>query len=797
MIITLKWLKEFLHTKAEIGTIQETLTNIGLEVESIIDRRTELDSFVVGQILSAKPHPSADRLQICQVQIGLNEVIQIICGAHNARAGILVIVATIGSVIKSSSIVIQEAEIRGIKSYGMLCSRSELSLGNAILPTQCNSGILEMPNEAQIGDKLIQYFDLDDVIITCNVTPNRGDCLSVYGIARELAAAGLGNLNPPKIPNLSISPVEEKDITLVLIPNQCPLFSLWHIENINQVETPNWLSYRLENVGIKRISPIVDILNYVSHSFGQPMHAYDSRSLKGPITVTHSEKVAEIVALDENQYQLSNEDIVVQAGNETISIAGIIGSQSSKIVQDTTNITIESAIFESSAISNTGRRLRIQSEARYRFERNIDAEFCLNAAKIAVQMCIEICGGKLVANSTLDNRANIAAPIIFKVENIQNFLGINIANNTAVDILTKLGFSVTKNAKNYEVIPPSWRFDVQNENDLISEIIRIHGYEKIPLIALAERHIKKIPNKAEMLKTILVQIGYTEAITWSFVNKETSETFSAMQSVKAIELENPISEDLSHLRQSIIPNLVQMLKKGQARSVASSALFEIGPVFWGTSSTEEKETLAILKSGPVSEINPHNKTQDADIFDLKGDIEYLFKCLNIDVSQLTYTENVTISYCHPKKCATIVFKDLILGYIGELHPKFSKDLKYKTFVSEIYLEKLQTSLDVLAKPYQCPSNYQSVKRDLAFLIDKKTKLGPILIAISDLRKDLIKTIHLFDIFEDANLPCGKKSFAVTYTLQEENRTLTESEIKQVQQQIIALMHEKFNASLRL
>jgi phenylalanyl-tRNA synthetase beta chain len=795
MIITLKWLKEFLHTDAEVEVIQETLTNIGFEVESVIDRKVELSTFVIGRILSTKPHPKADRLQICQVEIANGEVLQIICGAPNARDQISVVVATVGSFIKSSSIIIQEAEIRGVKSYGMLCSRSELSLSDTILPKQCDTGILEMPDEAKIGDNLTKYFDLDDVIITCNITPNRGDCLSIYGIAKELAAAGLGSLFPLNIPNLS--PKKESNLPSVLIPKKCPIFSLWHLENVAQVETPNWMSYRLANVGLKKIHPIVDILNYVSHSFGQPMHAYDSTALKGPITVTYSQKDSHVIALDESQYQLSDNDIVVKSGNEAIAIAGIIGSKNSKIETNTSNITIESAIFEPTSISSTGRRLRIQTDARYKFERNVDAEFCLNAAKIAVHMCIEICGGKLVENTIIDNRVTYAANIIFNPAHIEDFLGMPIKEEEALSILKKLGFSVTKNSSNYEITPPSWRFDVQNESDLIAEILRIHGYDKIPLVKLEQKYTKKAPSKAEMLKTALVQIGYTEAITWSFVSKNVSQEFNFIENSSSIEIENPISEDLSCLRQSIVPNLLQIMKKGQARGVTSSSLFEIGPVFWGVSPKDEKETLAMLKSGPISEINPHNKMQAADIFDLKGDIEYLLKCLNIDVAKLIYTEDNLPHHCHPKKCVNIIFKDLVLGYIGELHPKLAKELKFKAFISEIYLEKLELNGGFAANSYHCPSNYQSVKRDLSFLIDKETRLGPILTSISDLRKDIIKTVNLFDIFEDENLPKGKKSFAITYTLQEENRTLTDSEIKQVQEQIIALMHEKFKASLRL
>jgi phenylalanyl-tRNA synthetase beta chain len=436
MIITLKWLKEFLHTNAEIEIIEATLTSIGLEVESIIDRREELSTFFIGKILSTAPHPSADRLQICQVQIGHNQILQIICGAQNARAGISVVVATIGSLIKSSSIVIQEAEIRGVKSYGMLCSKAELSLSSAILPKQSNSGILEMPDDAQIGDNLTKYFDLDDVIITCNVTPNRGDCLSVYGIARELAAAGIGTFLPAKIPSLSVvEQVKAPNLVSVLTPKECPFFSLWNLENMQQVQTPDWISYRLENVGIKSIHPIVDILNYVSHSFGQPMHAYDSSSLHGAITVANSEEGANIIALDENQYQLSDKDIVVRSENEILSIGGIIGSKNSKIASDTSKITIESAIFEPTSIASTGRKLRIQTDARYKFERSVDSEFCLTAVKIAVQMCIEICSGKLVSSIMVDNRKHAAEPIIFNPNHIKNFVGVEINENRALEIL--------------------------------------------------------------------------------------------------------------------------------------------------------------------------------------------------------------------------------------------------------------------------------------------------------------------------------------------------------------------------
>lgn len=793
MIISLKWLKEFLDTNASYKLIEETLTNLGLEVESVLDKGKGLSNFLIGKILKAIPHPNANKLQICTVQISESQTLQIICGAQNARAGIFVIVATIGATLPGNGTIIQEAEIRGIKSFGMLCSRSELSLNSAILPEQGDIGIIEMPKEAQIGDSLTKYFDLDDIILTCNVTPNRSDCLSVYGIARELAAAGLGVLKTPKIPEQKESlnvPGEIKTL-----PHQCTLFSTWHIENLAVIQTPDWLRHRLANVGIKSINAIVDILNYVSHSFGQPMHAYDEQTLDGDLIVVSATQQSNFLAIDEKNYAIEVGDIVATAGNKIVSLAGIIGSKESKVTDLTRKITIEAALFDSSKISNTGRRLAIQTDARYRFERGVDADFCINAAKLAVQMCLDLCGGTLTRFHILDCRIKAQKPLTLNLNKIQNFLGISIEENVALKILTNLGFHVT-NTPCCQITPPSWRLDIHNENDLISEIIRAHGYDKIPLSPIPQEIQNTQQGKEEMLRSFLVQIGYTEVITWSFISEQNSKEFG-INEIERLKLANPISEDLAYMRHSIVPNLIHFVQRGEARSVQSHTLFEIGPVFWSSDEMDQKQTLSMLKCGPLTEPNPHNNTQDADIFDLKGDIEHLLKNCNIGPLELHFSSDNAPTYLHPKRFANIFFQNIKLGYIGEIHPKMQKNLKFKTFVSEIHIDTIKMPVINFATQYSFPSNYQAVRRDLAFLIDKKCELGPVLRAISNLRQDLIKQINLFDVFENASLPENKKSFAITYTLQAADRTLTESEIMQVQQQIIAFMHDSFKANLRL
>ena len=793
MILTLKWLKEFLDTNASIEIIEETLTSIGLEVESVIDRRAELSCFLIGKILEASPHPNANKLQVCKVQISDTKVLQIVCGAQNARAGILVVLAPIGTQINSTSIVIKEAEIRGVKSYGMLCSRAELSLGKEILPEQLESGILEMPETAQIGDNLTKYFDLDDIIFTCNVTPNRGDCLSVYGIARDLSASGIGTLKTLTLPTTTLPEIVDNSENAASA--KCAIFSLWQIENITQLQTPSWIRYRLENVGIKRVNPVVDILNYVSHSFGQPMHAYDATTLKGQLSVNYAKQGCDFLALDAKQYHLVDSDIVINAGKEIAAIAGIIGSQDTKIALTTSKIVIESAVFDATTISNTGKRLKIQTEARYRFERHVDPELCLTAAQIAVQMCVEICGGKLIASSVAKRNNTKQKFLVLNISNVENFLGLKIAENEIIAILEKLGFVINKTEQNYKVAVPSWRSDIDNENDLISEIIRIYGYNRIPAQNIPQVYTKNTPDKVAILNTLLVQSGYTEVITWSFVSNKASKEFSINNN--AIELENPISEELAYLRQSIIPNLLETTKKTQARSINSASVFEIGPVFWDVNPDDEIETLALLKCGPIEEMNPYNKPQNADICDLKGDIEYLFKYLKIDLTKLSYSQQNLPKFCHPKKCSNIFLDGIKLGYMGELHPGLAKELKCKTLIAELYIDSLQMPKLALSNSYYCPSSYQAVKRDLAFLIDQKRELGPILTAVLNLRTDLIKKVNLFDIFQDHSIPKEKKSFAITYWIQAEDRTLTDSEITQVQQQIISLVYEEFKATLRV
>ena len=401
MIFTLKWLKDFLETDQDVLSIANNLTNLGLEVESVIDRREELSQFIIGEIIHVSPHPNANKLQICKVDIGNKNEINVICGAKNARKGIKVVFAPCGSKIPESSIIIQNTQIRGVESSGMLCSYQEL---NILVQTDTNnySGIIEMPSESVVGSNLINYFDLDDVIFDISITPNRGDCLSVYGIARDLAAKDVGLLKPINHPPMTMKESDNIKIT-ILEPNIVPLFSTWNISGIEQTKTPEWIVSRLFKVGIKSINVVVDVLNYVSHSFGQPMHAYDSDTISSELQVGHSME-STFIALDEKEYKLTNKDLVVTSCNKVAALVGIIGSNETKVTNSTTNILIESAIVNNEKIATTGRNLKINTQARYKFERHVDPNACLLSAQIAVDMISTICKGKFIGAQIIDNR---------------------------------------------------------------------------------------------------------------------------------------------------------------------------------------------------------------------------------------------------------------------------------------------------------------------------------------------------------------------------------------------------------
>ena len=795
MKFTLKSLKNFLDTKCGVEEIAATLNNIGFEVEEIIDRSKEVAQFQVAEIIEATQHTSADKLRVCNVLTKDGEK-QIVCGAPNARMGIKVVLAPIGTIIPNGKFAIKEAEIRGIKSYGMMCSFDELLIpGNS-------DGIIELPNDAKVGEEVAQYFGLDDATIDISVTPNRGDALGVYGIARDLAAAGAGTLIPVDISsNNEIKFSECKNAEAVI--KDSSFFTLCEISGLKNVESPTWLKNYLQNIGVSSISAIVDITNYMCHTFGRPMHAYDKSKLTGNLKVTRANAGEKFKALSNKEYILSENDIVVRDDNGVQTLAGIIGAMDSACDRATTSIMLESALWDKDSITKTGRRLGIETDSRYRLERHTDPMMVMPAMAMAIKMILEICGGKASAIQSygVDPASiNQHEYITLTRDDIKNTLGIEIELNTAKTILENLGFKVTIEKNSITALAPSWRYDISIKEDLIEEIVRIYGFENIPALAIAGtvnfRLMKQLQTRSTLVKRIMAGNGFDELVTFSFMNSKSAENFTIIQD--ALTLQNPISQELDYMRPSIIPNLLDAIVKNHARSIYDLALFEVGPVFEGSNIEDEKLVCSALMCGNI-QANIHSGVREADIFDIKAAFEKLLAELGFSMDRMQLSIENLASYLHPTRSANVMLGKKCLGWFGEIHPSLlhKYDITKRVVAFEINLSLIpETRLKYGKREEFIASDFQSVTRDFAFVMDKDMSVGSVLTFIGGIDKKLIRNVDIFDIYTGDKIAQSTKSVALKVTIQADDRTLGEEELNGLQAGIISKVSDKFGCSLR-
>lgn len=792
MKFTLSWLKSFLDTTASLEEITSNLTMIGLEVEEVVDRRAELADFEVAEILETMQHPDADKLKVCKVQAS-SGLLSIVCGAPNARGGIKVVLAKIGTIIPNGSFKIKQSKIRGVESCGMLCSREELNIKGD------SSGIIELPEDAIVGNDIAEYFGFDDPVIHINVTPNRADGLGVYGIARDLAAKGLGKLRPFDAPIIKKEFSSEIKVE-VLNQEACPLFAVAEIKNLKNIESPKWLKQYLENIGIGSISAIVDVTNYISYSFGQPMHAYDAKKIKGSLVVDSLDKSEKIFALNDKEYELGVGDIIIKDDQEIHCLAGIIGGKNSSCNESTTKILLEAACFDSQYIARTGRKIMIDTDSRYRFERNVDREFTLKALDYASNLILAICGGecsktKIVGNDKLPTRK-----IGFSTEFFVAKTGFFIKEDKIIEILEKLGFSCKRKNGEIEITIPSWRYDVSIKEDIVEEIVRIYGYDQIPLAKLPNNNVEKIINRQQRrfmdIKRLLASNGYTEIISWSFMDSKKAKLFSSIK--EELMLQNPISADLDYMRPSILPNLLKIACNNINRSYKDLSLFEVGPVFHDADDVTSSKSVAGIRIGSNLPKNCHVTPQEVSVFDIKSDLEIIFSYASLELDKCQI-QNSAPSYYHPTRSATILLGKNVIAYFGQIHPSILKafDIECDVMAFEVNLTKLPIPKEKFGKkPKPKISDYQMVNRDYAFVINESQKIGEILSFIRNTDKNLIKDVSLFDIYEGQKIEKGKKSIAISVTIQDDNKTLVEEDINNVNKLIIEGVNTKFGAFLR-
>ena len=801
MKITTNWLKEHLDTKFKENQIINKLTEIGLEVESINSESNDLDNFVVAKILKAEKHPNADRLKVCDVDIGSKEPIKVVCGAPNAKKDLLTIYAPPGSTIPKNQMKLTISKIRGVTSFGMLCSESELNLSEE------SEGIIELSSnkfQTKIGKSYFQKNNIN--VIDLSITPNRPDCLGVRGIARDLAAAGSGKLKNIKTTKLKKNNKQKINIKIIKEKNQgCKAFGSCIITNVKNCESPDWLKEKIISLGQKPISAIVDITNYVMFDLNRPLHAYDVDKIDKEIIVRNSKKGEVFKALDNKEYKLENDMCVITDHSGVLGLGGIIGGTRSGTELDTKNILIEAAYFEPRSIRKTSKILNIDTDAKFRFERGIDPLSIEQGLQKAAELIQKICGGE-ISKFNIKKNENIKKTLIkFNPLSFEKVTGFNINQKEMIKILKNLGFDIKKDKKFLILIPPSWRPDIVQEIDIIEELTRIKGYDQIKIIEPEKIRKKETLNYSQklfhFLQRSIATKGYLEAITWSFTDSKINHLF--IEKKKLVEIVNPISSDLNVLRNSIFSNLIIYLNKNLDRGFKDISLFEIGPIFFGSQPGEQETVISGLKCGKISRSNWLEKERLVDVFDVKKDVIQTLVEAGFSKNKL-YIDDKTPNYFHPGKSGRIFLnkeKEKVVAYFGEIHPNILKKIDIKTEALmgfEIFIDnikKTKKSLNDQKKQYKY-SDYQKSERDFAFVIDQNFNVQDLIEIILNVDQKLIKTVKVFDVYEGENIPEGKKSIALNVTIQSSEKTLNDQDLDRINQLIISSVETKTGAKIR-
>ncbi|WP_264688422.1 phenylalanine--tRNA ligase subunit beta [Wolbachia endosymbiont (group A) of Sympetrum striolatum] len=795
MKFTLSWLLEHLETNASLEEITDKLTHIGLEVEDVIDN-TKLAGFIVAKVLEVAPHPNADKLKLCKVD-DRSKTLQIVCGANNVREGMKTVLASLGSTLPESDFTIKPTKIRGVLSEGMLCSASELALVQ-----EESEGIIELSDDYKVGDK---FFNCDPVI-DINVTPNRGDCLGIYGIARDLAATGIGTLKTLSIPQLTSSINSPIDVE---VTDGESFISGIYIANVKNQESPKWLKDKLESIGMRSISTIVDITNYIMISFNRPMHAFDANKVDGKLTIRKANDGESFFALNGKEYLLDNNINIYSDSKNIHGVAGIIGGKCSECTLETTNIFLELALLDPISITKSSRQLSISTDASYRFARSIDPGFTLDGLNLAAKMILDLCGGEvssIVSAGNLDKEYTSViqvadtgiqkkpcrndAKISLDYQDINKFGSVSVSPDETFDILTKLGFSIDKKTEgNWNVQVPSWRPDVTIPADLIEEVTRIYGYDKIKEEPLPN-NVEEVDSTYDNLRILMTNRGFHEVLTWSFMSESTAEKFG--YSNKLFIIDNPFNNNFNMMRPSIMPNLLQVTADNIAHGVSDLAIFEIGPIYDGEA--QSKHVLSGIRTGNNLPRNHYNIDRKVDVFDAKADCIAALEFFNVNCDNLTI-ERAEKEHYHPGKSGTLSFKNKVAGYFGELHPNILDlfDIKQKVVGFEVILENIE-NLPVSRKKF-IDYKYQSVKRDFAFIVNKDVEVGNIINVVKK-SSELITEVLVFDVYHGNNIEPNKMSIALSVTFCSPIHTLTEKEIQKESSAIVNLVYENTGGTLR-
>ncbi len=804
MKFTLAWLKEHLDTDEPLDKLVDKLTMIGLEVENVEDKAKALAPFTIAYVVSAEQHPNADRLRVCMVDTGTGAPVQVVCGAPNARTGMKGVFSPPGTFIPAKAMTLAVGKIRGVESHGMLCSGAELQI------SEDHTGIIELPDDAPVGMPYAEWAKLDDPVIEIGLTPNRPDCAGVNGIARDLAAADMG-----KFKDAPIRPVKGEfpcpvSVTLDFdaTPSLCPAFALRLVRGVANGPSPEWLQRRLAAIGLRPINRLVDITNFITYDRARPLHVFDAAKVRGNLTVRRARTGETLLALDGKTYALDDSMCVIADEQGVESLAGIMGGEATGCSDATTDVLIESALWDDINIALTGRKLGISSDARYRFERGVDPAFTIPGLELATQMVLELCGGT-PSEIVVAGQVPAADRVIdFSLDALQRLAGLDASPTEVTRVLTRLGFAVAGEGGSLKVAVPSWRPDVHGKADIVEELVRILGVDRVPL-TLFERGesgrsavLTPIQVRTRKAKRALAARGLVEAVTWSFVAKKEAELFGGGEA--AIALANPIAAELSDMRPSLIPGLVGAAQRNADRGFADVALFEVGQIFRGDRPEDQFTAASGVRRGLARPFGSGRHwltgAKSVDAFDVKADALTVLAAAGAPVQALQVVPGGP-GWLHPGRSGTIqIGPQNVLGHFGELHPRAldALDAEGPLVAFEVILDRIPEpkAKATRAKPPLELSPFQPVVRDFAFIVDRAVKAADLVRAAQGADRKLITGVTIFDVYEGAGIDPGKKSLAISATLQPREKTLTDEEIEAVAQKIVAEVTKRTGGVLR-
>jgi phenylalanyl-tRNA synthetase beta chain len=804
MKFTLTWLKEHLETDQPLGEIANKLTMTGLEVERIEDKGKQLAPFVIARVVEAEQHPNADRLRVCMVDTGDGKPIQVVCGAPNARAGMKGVFVPPGAYIPGKDMTLAVGTIRGVESRGMLVSEFELQISDN------HEGIIDLPDDAPVGANYAQWAALDDPMIEINLTPNRADCTGVHGIARDLAAADMGKLKDAAIEPIKGAfpcPVNVK-LDFGATPSLCPAFALRLVRGVKNGPSPEWLQRRLTAIGLRPINALVDITNFITYDRGRPLHVFDAAKVRGNLTVRRASAGETLLALDGKTYTLDDSVCVIADDEGVESLSGIMGGEKTGCAESTTDVLIESALWEPFNIARSGRKLGINSDASYRFERGVDSAFMLPGLELATRMVLDLCGG---TPSDVTVAGSAQAPertIDFPVSETKRLTGLDVPLPETRRVLERLGFVVSGDGERIKATVPTWRADVQGKADIVEEIMRIVGVDRVPPTPFARGAAPRKPVltpiqiRTRKAKRALGARNLVEAVTWSFIEKKQADLFGGGK--PELALANPIAADLSDMRPSLIPGLVAAAQRNTDRGFADVGLFEVGQVFRGDTPADQFTAASAVRRALAkpSGIGRHWSKRDGEVdaFDAKADALAVLTAAGAPPQALQVVPGGP-AWFHPGRSGTIqIGPQNILGHFGELHPSALEalDAEGPLVAFEVILERIPEpkAKATRAKPVLELSPFHPVERDFAFVVERNVKAADVVRAAAGVDRKLITGVSVFDVYEGTGIAPGKKSIAIAVTLQPRERTMTDAEIEALAAKIVAEVSKRTGGVLR-